>query len=102
MRLAHKHKHNSCRIVAVSATIPNVSNLAQWLRSSADQEAKILKFPDSMRPVPLKTHVISAPMNGKNGFTFDFSLNYKVPDIISKYSAGKPTLIVKCRDQVKF
>ena len=84
------------RIIAVSATIPNTPNLASWLRCpKTGQPAKILKFSDSMRPVPLKTHVVSAPMNGKNGFTFDFGLNYKLPEIISKYSDDKPTLIVR-------
>lgn len=84
------------RIIAVSATIPNTANLAIWLRCpKTSQPAKILNFPDSMRPVPLKTHVVAVPMNGKNGFTFDFSLNYKLPEIISKYSEKKPALIVK-------
>lgn len=83
------------RIIAVSATIPNTPNLATWLRCpKTNQPAQILKFPDSMRPVPLKTHVVAVPMNGKNGFTFDFGLNYKLPEIISKYSDNKPTLIV--------
>lgn len=91
MRLALK---DSCRIIAVSATIPNVQNIAQWFRSQDGNHAKVLQFPDSMRPVPLKTHVISVPMNGKNGYTFDYSLNYKLPDILSKYSGNKPSLIV--------
>jgi ATP-dependent DNA helicase HFM1/MER3 len=83
------------RIMAVSATIPNTENLANWLRChKSGKPAKILKFPDSMRPVLLKTHVVAVPMNGKNGFTFDFSLNYKLTDIITKYSENKPTLIV--------
>lgn len=84
------------RIIAVSATIPNFSSLATWLRCpKSGQPAKILKFPDSMRPVPLKTQVVAVPMNGKNGFTFDFSLNYKLPEIISRHSDKKPTLIVR-------
>lgn len=83
------------RMIAVSATIPNTPNLATWLRCpKSGQPAKILKFPDSMRPVPLKTQVVAVPMNGKNGFTFDFSLNYKLPEIISRYSDKKPSLIV--------
>lgn len=92
MRLLLEHK--PYRIIAVSATIPNTNNLATWLGSPA-KPAKILKFPDSMRPVPLKTHVIAIPTNGKNGFTFDFGLNYKLPEIISKFSNNSPTLIVR-------
>lgn len=87
-------KNSQYRIVALSATIPNINNLSLWLRSSPSSPAKVIRFPDSMRPVPLKTHVISAQMNGKNGFTFDFSLNYKLPEVLSKYSDNKPTLIV--------
>lgn len=93
------------RIVALSATIPNINNLALWLGtfsksltnnhiSPVQTPAKIIKFPDSMRPIPLKTHVIAASMQGKNGFTFDYSLNYKLPEVLSKYSDKKPVLIV--------
>ena len=79
------------RFIAVSATIPNISHLSQWLN------AKILSFPESMRPVPLKTHVIAVPMNGKNGFTFDYSLNHKLPEIIRKYAESQPVLIVRIK-----
>lgn len=93
---------DSYRIVAVSATIPNIANLATWLRSAqTNKPAKILKFADSLRPVPLNTHIVSVPMNGKNGFTFDFGLNYKLPDLLTKYSDNKPTLIVHSIDFYK-
>ena len=82
--------NSNVRIMAVSATIPNAQDLGCWLGSSS----KVLKFPDSMRPVPLKTLVISSFMGDKNAFKFDFSLNYKLPDLISKHSEQKPTLIV--------
>ena len=89
MRLVHSQLNSKVRLIAVSATIPNVSNIAQWLN------ARILQFPDSMRPVPLQTHVLAVPMNDENGFAFDYSLNYKLPEVIRKYSNGHPTLIVK-------
>ena len=50
-----------------------------------------------MRPIPLKTYVLAVPMNGKNGFAFDFSLNYKLPEVIRQHSNGQSTLIVKQR-----
>ena len=83
--------NSKMRFIAVSATIPNISHLSQWLN------AEILSFPESMRPVPLKTHVIAVPMNGKNGFTFDYSLNYKLPEIIRKYAESHPVLIVRIK-----
>ena len=45
----------------------------------------------------LKTHVIAVPMNGKNGFTFDYSLNHKLPEIIRKYAESQPVLIVRIK-----
>lgn len=95
IRLMANESGHYCRIVAVSATIPNIENLGTWLRSLTSlKTAKVLSFPDSMRPVPLKTHVMAYPMNGKNGFKFDFSLNYKLSEIISRHSENKPSLIV--------
>lgn len=89
MRLVHKKNKSDLRIIAVSATIPNISDISNWLN------AKILEFSDSMRPVPLKIHSLAVPMNGKNGFSFDYSLNYKLPEVIKKYSNEQPALIVK-------
>lgn len=85
---------SEARIVAVSATVPNCKSVAAWLN-----HAKILHFPDSMRPVPLKCHVIGTRMQqGQNAFTFEYSLNSKLPELLSKHSDSKPTLIVsKCQ-----
>ena len=91
MKLINSKNATSIRIIAVSATIPNISSISQWLN------AKQIQFPDSMRPIPLKTYVLAVPMNGKNGFAFDFSLNYKLPEVIRQHSNGQSTLIVKQR-----
>lgn len=85
-----------CRFVAVSATIPNVGSIALWLRdTSSRQPAKILKFPDSMRPIPLKTHVIGYYKGDKKAFDFEFGLTYRLADLINKHSEKKQTLIVR-------
>lgn len=51
-----------------------------------------------MRPVPLKTHVIGVPLDGRNGAAFEYSLNYKLPEILNRHASGKPALIVKALD----
>jgi ATP-dependent DNA helicase HFM1/MER3 len=79
----------SLRLVALSATIPNARLIASWLNG-----ARLLAFPDSMRPVPLEWHVLGTSKQGKNSFTFEYSLNYRLPELISKYSPEKPVLIV--------
>ena len=46
------------RIIAVSATVPNVDEIGEWL------DAKILKYGEEYRPVPLDVKVL--------GFTLIF------------------------------
>ena len=76
------------RTVAVSATLPNISDIAMFLESPG-----AYVFDSSYRPVPLTTHVVGCGYIGKNQFLFDKSLNKQVPGIIAKYSRKKPTLV---------
>lgn len=48
------------------------------------------------RPVPLEKHVYGYHHNQGSDFKFDFSLNYKLLEIISRHSNNRPTLIVSC------
>ncbi|KAI3647786.1 hypothetical protein MP228_008007 [Amoeboaphelidium protococcarum] len=76
------------RIIAVSATVPNLDEIAIWLN------AKVLKFGPQYRPVPLQKVVIGYNYkNGSNSYAFDAFLNSQLPNILQKYSHGKPALI---------
>ncbi len=76
------------RFIALSATIPNLADVAEWL------SAKMFLFDDRYRPVPLEHHVIGRPMSQRiNQFVFDKSLNFQLFDIIKEYSDGKPVLV---------
>lgn len=81
------------RFVVASATIPNPEDLSIWLSYENGRAAQCLTFGESDRPVPLHKHVYSAPFESRNPFTFDLSLHSRLPQIMSKYSKGKPTLI---------
>jgi ATP-dependent DNA helicase HFM1/MER3 len=76
------------RIVAVSATLPNIVDIASFLDA---HEAYL--FDSSFRPVPLTTHVIGLGQAGKNQFLFDKNLNRHVPDLVKRFSDGRPTII---------
>lgn len=76
------------RIVAVSATLPNIVDIAAFLDAN---EAFV--FDDSYRPVPLTTHVAVCGDAGANQFLFNKSMNHKVPGVIRQFSKGKPTII---------
>lgn len=76
------------RLVAVSATLPNIADIASFLDA---HEAYC--FDSSYRPVKLTTHVVGLGYCGKNQFLFDKGLNRHVPDLIKRFSRGRPTII---------
>ncbi|XP_078012699.1 putative ATP-dependent DNA helicase HFM1 [Phascolarctos cinereus] len=89
----HSNAAMLVRFVAVSATIPNVEDIAEWL-SDGKRPAKCLKIDENHRPVKLHKVVLGFPWSGnQNEFKFDLSLNYKVASVIQTYSNQKPTLV---------
>ncbi|XP_029560143.1 probable ATP-dependent DNA helicase HFM1 isoform X1 [Salmo trutta] len=83
----------SMRFVAVSATIPNTKDIADWLCDDRDP-ATCLEMDESHRPVKLRKVVLGFPCSSnQTEFKFDLSLNYKMANIIQTYSDQKPTLV---------
>ncbi|XP_055979502.1 LOW QUALITY PROTEIN: probable ATP-dependent DNA helicase HFM1 [Sorex fumeus] len=81
------------RFVAVSATIPNAEDIAEWL-SDGQRPAVCLKMDESHRPVKLRKVVLGFPCgSNQTEFKFDLSLNYKIASVIQTYSDQKPTLV---------
>ncbi|KAM3604074.1 uncharacterized protein V6R79_006054 [Siganus canaliculatus] len=81
------------RFVAVSATVPNISDIADWL-SNESGPASFLDMDESHRPVKLRKVVLGFPCSSnQTEFKFDLSLNYKMANIIQTYSDQKPTLV---------
>ena len=85
---------SNLRIIAISATIPNINDLGEWLEVSPDC---IKNFGDEYRSTPIEKHVFGYNMP-RNEFQFEKSLNYRLVEIIRKFSSGKPTLIF-CQTQ---
>uniref|UniRef100_A0A3P9B8S9 DNA 3'-5' helicase n=1 Tax=Maylandia zebra TaxID=106582 RepID=A0A3P9B8S9_9CICH len=83
----------SMRVVAVSATIPNVSDIADWL-SNENGPAIYLDMDESHRPVKLRKVVLGFPCGpNQTEFKFDLALNYKIANIIQTYAEQKPALV---------
>ncbi|KAF6109034.1 helicase for meiosis 1 [Phyllostomus discolor] len=81
------------RFVAVSATIPNAEDIAEWL-SNGERPAVCLKMDERHRPVKLQKVVLGFPCcSNQTEFKFDLSLNYKIANVIQTYSDQKPTLV---------
>ncbi|XP_061098727.1 probable ATP-dependent DNA helicase HFM1 [Conger conger] len=81
------------RFVVVSATIPNISDIADWL-SDGKGPATCLEMDETFRPVKLRKVVLGFPCGTtQTEFKFDLSLNYKMATVIQTYSEDKPTLV---------
>ncbi|XP_077761516.1 putative ATP-dependent DNA helicase HFM1 isoform X2 [Canis aureus] len=81
------------RFVAVSATIPNAEDIAEWL-SDGERPAVCLKMDEKHRPVKLQKVVLGFPCgSNQTEFKFDLTLNYKIAGVIRTYSDQKPTLV---------
>ncbi|NXR23778.1 HFM1 helicase, partial [Cinclus mexicanus] len=93
-RLLEKHDTvPPLRFVAVSATIPNTQDIAEWL-SDSKMPAVCLKIDEDQRPVKLRKIVLGFPCSdNQTEFKFDLALNYKIASIIQTYSEQKPALV---------
>ncbi|SGZ22278.1 BQ5605_C022g09467 [Microbotryum silenes-dioicae] len=80
------------RFIALSATVPNADDVATWLQHSDTSPADTFTFGDEYRPCPLQKIVVGFPARD-NDFAFDSSLDYKVFELIQRYSSGKPVLV---------
>lgn len=82
------------RIIAVSATIPNVEDIAEWIGPRCHgKNAEILAFDDTYRPVTLEKHVYGYPFNNANEFQHDYLYNSKLDEILVKYSKQRSVMI---------
>jgi ATP-dependent DNA helicase HFM1/MER3 len=83
------------RFVALSATIPNFYDIATWLGKNSSEphiSAPNETFGEDFRPVKLQKHVCGYNFSS-NDFGFEKYLDAKLPEVIKKYSEGKPIMI---------
>ncbi|XP_055620096.1 probable ATP-dependent DNA helicase HFM1 [Toxorhynchites rutilus septentrionalis] len=80
------------RIIALSATVPNVADLAAWVGDG--QITCYYNIDESRRPIKIQKHVLGYHCDpNTSSYRFDINLNYKLFEIVSKYSGGRPTLV---------
>ncbi|CAA7271574.1 unnamed protein product [Cyclocybe aegerita] len=91
-----KLRGTSTRFILVSATVPNIHDVAQWIGSgfNNNESARVFEFGDDFRPCKLIRHVVGVPRrNGINDFQFAKVLEYKLFSTLQQFSVGKPILI---------
>ncbi|OTA94187.1 hypothetical protein M434DRAFT_384303 [Hypoxylon sp. CO27-5] len=83
------------RFVALSATVPNITDVARWLgRDHSNQHLPALAeaFGEELRPVKLQRYVYGYKPS-TNDFMFDNSLNGKLTLLLAKHSQRKPIMV---------
>ncbi|TRM59292.1 Sec63 Brl domain-containing protein [Schizophyllum amplum] len=91
-----KTRGTSVRFVMVSATVPNIQDIASWVGSARNRSepAKVYEFGEEYRPCKLTRHVVGVPrQKNSNDFQFAKILDYKIFETLQTYSSGKPILV---------
>ncbi|KAK9389709.1 Sec63 Brl domain-containing protein [Lipomyces mesembrius] len=84
------------RFIALSATIPNAEDIAEWLGqnwNSRSMPAQLYTFGEEFRPVQLDIHVYGYPVRTANTFQLDRHYDSKLSDILDAHFAQKPIII---------
>ncbi|KAJ2330622.1 ATP-dependent DNA helicase MER3, partial [Coemansia sp. RSA 2681] len=91
---------NQARVIAASATVGNIGDIAEWLADRSSEptnmseltQAKTLVFGDEYRPVPLTKVVLGYDCTGPY-YQFQRNLDFKLSGIINTHGAGRSALI---------
>ncbi|KAF9227710.1 P-loop containing nucleoside triphosphate hydrolase protein [Gyrodon lividus] len=91
-----KARGPAIRFLLVSATVPNIEDVACWIGSNDDggRPAKTFQFGEEFRPCKLTKFVygVTKP-RGQNDFAYAHTLDLRLFTLLRQHSADKPILI---------
>ncbi|KIK31009.1 hypothetical protein PISMIDRAFT_5571, partial [Pisolithus microcarpus 441] len=91
-----KARGPAVRFLLVSATVPNVEDIASWIGSNdgADRPATIFQFGEDFRPCRLSKVVYGIPKpKGQNDFVYARTLDRRLFSLLQQHSQNKPILV---------
>ncbi|KZT69812.1 P-loop containing nucleoside triphosphate hydrolase protein, partial [Daedalea quercina L-15889] len=90
-----KLRGSSTRFVVVSATVPNIEDVASWIGDGTPNgSATVMQFGEEYRPCKLTKIVYGIPhKREQNDFAFQKTLDYKLYAILQQHSVNKPLLV---------
>ncbi|KAI0723937.1 P-loop containing nucleoside triphosphate hydrolase protein [Cerioporus squamosus] len=85
----------SVRFLVVSATVPNIRDVAEWVgNQSGDGLATVKEFGEDFRPCKLSKFVYGLPRRkDTNDFVFAKALDYKLYGVLQQHCHDKPVLV---------
>ncbi|KAG8954197.1 Sec63 [Tulasnella sp. 424] len=96
-----KTRGTAVRFILLSATAPNIEDIASWVGSHSDassdrsqsRSAMVFKFGEEYRPCKIARHVYSYAPKNQNAFQFSKMLDFRLFDLLQRHACGKPVLI---------
>ncbi|KAJ6490475.1 hypothetical protein DFH09DRAFT_1003499 [Mycena vulgaris] len=90
-----KTRGSAVRFILVSATVPNIEDIALWIGNKRrDDAATVFQFGEEFRPCKLTRHVVGIPrQRNDNDFSFTRKLDFKLFPALQTHSVGKPILV---------
>ncbi|KAI1819468.1 hypothetical protein F4861DRAFT_137396 [Xylaria intraflava] len=85
----------SIRFVAISATVPNIDDVAKWLgrdHQNQCEPARFEVFGEELRPIKLQRYVYGYE-GAHNDFIFEKALDGKLNFLLAKHSEKKPIIV---------
>ncbi|KAG8935054.1 Sec63 [Tulasnella sp. 417] len=96
-----KTRGTAVRFILLSATAPNIEDIASWVGHHSDgninisqsRRATVFKFGEEYRPCRITRHVYSYATKSQNAFQFSKMLDFRLFDLLQRHACGKPVLI---------
>ncbi|KAH3687866.1 hypothetical protein WICPIJ_001159 [Wickerhamomyces pijperi] len=87
----------SIRIIALSATVPNIHDVSSWIKlsSSSDVNALTLVFGEEYRPVKLEKRVFGYKQTS-NDWVFDSVLNQRLLENLNQFNKNRKPVLIFC------
>ncbi|KAG9014047.1 Sec63 [Tulasnella sp. JGI-2019a] len=91
-----KTRGTSVRFILLSATAPNIDDIAAWVGNSQSHEggaASMFKFGEEYRPCKITRTVYAYPQKQQNAYQFSRALDFKLFELLQRHGDRKPALI---------
>ncbi|KZS90015.1 P-loop containing nucleoside triphosphate hydrolase protein [Sistotremastrum niveocremeum HHB9708] len=88
-----KARGSAIRFMLVSATVPNIEDIAAWIKGHSNENTVVKQFGEEYRSCKLTRFVKAYPKKNQNDFQFNRKLDFELYAAMEEHSERKPVLI---------